>query len=217
MKILKTSLIAAALLLGSGCANLERSRDVFNPAVSGTTLAQQVCSMCHGVTGVSPSPNFPNLAGQTKEYLVAQLTEFRGHSRSDPAGFEYMWGISRKLTDPQIQQLADYFAAQAPARQPPAGDAALVETGRALFAQGAPDRAIPACSGCHGDRAQGLATFPRLAGQHGDYVRKQLVVFQRTDDRPDGSIMKVVAHNLRPDEVAGAALYVQGLTGAPTP
>ena len=217
MKIPKLLLIVVAALLGTGCANVERSRDVSNPAVAGATLARQACSMCHGVTGVSPSPNFPNLAAQSKDYTIAQLTEFRGHSRFDPAGFEYMWGISRALTDKQIQELAAYFASQAPAKPVPAADARLVEIGRTLFSQGAPERSVPACNSCHGDHAQGLATFPRLAGQHSDYVRKQLLVFQRTDERPDGGIMKVVAHNLRPDEIDGAALYVQGLTGMPAP
>ena len=82
------------------------------PNISGTTLAQQVCSNCHGVDGNSVSPNFPNLAAQQKDYMVAELDEFRKHSRVDPAGFEYMWGLSHHLTDKQIGELAAYFAAQ---------------------------------------------------------------------------------------------------------
>jgi hypothetical protein len=34
------------------------------------------------------------------------------------------------------------------------------------------------CAGCHGPRAQGMATFPRLAGQHAPYLLKQLLVIQ---------------------------------------
>ena len=102
MKILTWTLIGATAWLTVGCANPERSRDLGNPAIAGSVLAQQTCSMCHGVTGVATSPNFPNLAGQTEGYVVAQLTEFRSHSREDPAGFEYMWGIARRLTDAQI-------------------------------------------------------------------------------------------------------------------
>jgi len=217
MKILNAPLArlcaaaVAATALCAGCANPERSRDLGNPAVSGPVLARQACSLCHGVTGVAGSPNFPNLAAQTPQYLAAQLGEFRAHSRRDPAGFEYMWGISRRLTDAQIEGLAAYYAAQAPARQLPAGDAAQVEAGRVLFTQGAPERGIPACAGCHGDQGQGMATFPRLAGQHADYVVKQLRVFQRSDDRPDGAVMKVVSHNLTAQDVANAAAYVQGL------
>src|SRR5690349_13414424 len=94
------------VLLATACANTPRSRDTANPDVSGQTLAQQVCSNCHGVTGNSVSPNFPNLAAQQPAYLIAQLEGFRGQSRRDPAGFEYMWGLSRHLSDGQIRQLA---------------------------------------------------------------------------------------------------------------
>ena len=65
--------------------------------------------------------------------------------------------------------------------------------------------------GCHGDHAQGNATFPRLAGQHADYVVKQLMVFQRTDERPEGAVMKTVAHALHPEDMRDVAAYVQGL------
>ena len=53
-------LIACSLLVA--CANPERSRDLANPAIAAVTIAQQVCSDCHGVTGNAVSPNFPNLA-----------------------------------------------------------------------------------------------------------------------------------------------------------
>ena len=211
MKILTWTLIGATAWLTVGCANPQRSRDLGNPAIAASVLAQQACSMCHGVTGVATSPNFPNLAGQTEGYVVAQLTEFRSHSREDPAGFEYMWGIARRLTDAQIKDLAAYYARQAPAHQTPEGDTARIDAGRALFTSGAPTRGIPACSSCHGDHGQGLAAFPRLAGQHADYVVKQLRVFQRTEGRPDGPAMKAVAHGLTSDDMANAASYVQGM------
>jgi hypothetical protein len=89
--------------------------------------------MCHGVTGVATSPNFPNLAGQTEGYVVAQLIEFRSHSREDPAGFEYMRGIARRLTDAQIKDLAAYYARQTPAHQTPEGDPARIDAGRVLL------------------------------------------------------------------------------------
>jgi cytochrome c553 len=56
-----------------------------------------------------------------------------------------------------------------------------------------------------------MATFPRLAGQHADYLVKQLVVFQRTDERPEGSIMKTVAHEMTPQNVTDVAAYLQSL------
>ena len=202
---------AAAALLVLGCANLDRSRDLANPRVSATTLAQQVCSNCHGLTGNSVSPNFPNLAGQVEPYVVAQLKGFKSHYRHDPAGFEYMWGLSRSLSDEQIAGLAAYYAAQAPVAQAIEGDRSRHDAGRALFETGAADQGVPACVGCHGEQGRGNATFPRLAGQHADYLVKQLVVFQRTDERPEGSIMKTVAHALTPQNIDDVASYLQAL------
>jgi cytochrome c553 len=205
-------ILTAALALGSaGCANVERSRDLANPAVRPTTLAQQVCSNCHGLTGSSVSPNFPNLAGQVEAYFVAQLNGFRSHGRHDPAGFEYMWGLSRGLSDEQIKGLAAYYAGQRPQAQPIEGDTGRIDTGKRLFEAGVPDKGVPACSTCHGAAGMGNASFPRLAGQHADYLVKQLIVFQRTDERPEGSIMKTVAHELTQQNIRDLAGYLQAL------
>jgi cytochrome c553 len=213
MKPATLVLAAAAAVVSVGCANPERSRDVANPAVSASVMALQVCSNCHGVTGSSVSPNFPNLAGQTETYLVAQLNGFRSHGRRDPAGFEYMWGLSRSLTDEQIKGLAAYYASQSPETQKIEGDRSRIESGKTIFANGVADTGVPACSTCHGLEAKGNATFPRLAGQHADYVVKQLLVFQRTDERPEGVVMKVVAHKLSGQNIEDVAIYLQALPG----
>jgi len=210
--------VAIASLLAAGCANVDRSRDIGNPAIPATVLAAQVCANCHGLTGVTVSPNFPNLAAQTEPYLVAQLTAFKGHARRDPAGFEYMWGLSRSLSESQIQGLAAYFSGQAPARLPAGADAQRLAAGRAIFENGIAERSIPACSSCHGATGAGIGPFPRIASQHADYLVKQLVVFQRTEERteerPGGSIMKTVAHSLRPQDIADVAAYLQAMPGA---
>jgi cytochrome c553 len=211
MKSATLAFVAAAAALSVGCANPERSRDVANPAVSATTMAQQVCSNCHGITGSSVSPNFPNLAGQTEAYFVAQLNGFRSHGRRDPAGFEYMWGLSRSLTDEQINGLAAYYAGQSPTPQRIEGDRSRLEAGKTIFASGVTDKGVPACSTCHGAEGKGNTTFPRLAGQHADYLMKQLLIFQRTDERPEGGIMKTVAHELTAQDIQDVAAYLQAL------
>jgi cytochrome c553 len=88
---------------------------------------------------------------------------------------------------------------------------ALAQRGRDVFEHGVPGKAIPPCASCHGERGQGNAGFPRLAGQHADYVVKQLLVFQRTDERPEGAVMKTVAHLLTRDNMQAVAEYVQGI------
>jgi len=203
-------LLAVTLgILGAGCASIERSRDLANPSVPAKTIAQQVCSNCHGIDGRATNPNFPNLAAQQPTYFIAQLTAFRGHNRLDPAGFEYMWGLSRHLTDEQIKGLAVYFAAQASASPGPAMHPELVAEGRDVFEKGVTEKNIPACMTCHGPQGQGKEQFPRLAHQHADYLVKQMRVFQRTDERPEGSIMKTIAHDLTPRNMEAVAAYLQ--------
>lgn len=82
--------------------------------------------------------------------------------------------------------------------------------GAKAFEGGVPDKYIPPCSACHGPQAQGNEQFPRLANQHADCVVIQLRVFQRTDERPEGSIIKTIAHDLTVTNMEDGAAYVQG-------
>ncbi len=202
------SLGISVLATISACSSPERSRSLGDATVSGKTIAMQVCSNCHGAQGISTSPNFPNLAAQSEIYTKDQLKAFKSHGRSDPAGFEYMWGLSAHLTDEQINDLAAYYAAQ----KPPAGrsiDANLAKEGQSIFENGIASNNTPACSACHGTKGEGMQQFPRLAGQHGDYIVKQLIVFQRTDDRPEGPVMKTIAHGLTGKNIESVAAYLE--------
>lgn len=199
-----------ALLGVAGCANTERSRTLNNPDIPAKVTAQQVCSNCHGIDGNSTSPNFPKLAGQQEAYFIAQLKGFRSHGRYDPEGFEYMWGISRGLTDEQIKGLAAYFAQQTPAPNPPI-HSERISAGKEIFEKGVPSQNIPACMVCHGPQGQGNATFPRIADQHADYIIKQLQVFQRTEERPEGAVMKQITHSLTDENMQAVAAYLNSM------
>jgi len=201
--------IALPWLLLAGCANLDRSRNLAESRVPPEVTARQVCADCHGADGVSTSPNFPRLAGQPADYLVSQLKNFRSKNRSDPAGYEYMWGLTRHLSDAQIAGLAAYFSRQAPQANRAAA-LSLVPTGKQIFEQGIAAKQTPACQVCHGQNAEGVAIIPRLAQQHQDYLRKQLRVFSTTEQRPD-TPMKEVAHNLDEAEIEAVSAYLQGL------
>ena len=204
------SLILILVAAVAGCSSEERSRSLGDPDISAKTIALQVCSTCHGAHGISESPLFPNLAAQTEPYLIAQLKSFKGHSRSDSAGPKYMWGISTRLSDEQINGLATYFSSQRPA-QGKTRNPTLLKDGQAIFEQGIAASSTPACSSCHGAKGEGMQQFPRLAGQHADYTIKQLVVFQKTDDRPDGILMKSVAHGLTPADMKSVAAYLEAM------
>lgn len=202
-------LFAVAIAMVSACSSVERSRDLSDPGVSASTLAAQVCSNCHGLDGNSVSPAFPRLAGQQPGYIINQLSGFRAHQRLDPPGYQYMWGLSRHLSDEQIAGLADYYANQTAVRAPGLRlDAQQMATGKEIFDKGYPEANVPACSTCHGPTGKGMVTFPRLAYQHADYILKQLEIFQNTQSRP-GTPMESVAHPLTGPDKAAVAAYLQ--------
>lgn len=207
MKSIPQYTIMLMAMLVTACNTLDHSRSLANADVSPAVTAVQVCSNCHGVTGNPVSPNFPRLAAQQPDYMVAQLEQFRNHHRADPAGFEYMWGLSSHLTDAKIKGLAEYFSKQE-ALPGPGGDAALMAAGKAIYNKGVPEKDSPPCVVCHGPKAEGLATFPRLAYQQADYIVKQLHVFRETEGRPD-TPMKEVSHGLNDQQIQAVAAFLQ--------
>ncbi len=174
-------------------------------------MATQVCSACHGPRGNSTSPAFPRLAGQQKDYLVAQLTAFRDRSRGDPMAQAYMWGMASQLSDAMIGNLAEYFSSQKPTPGPKP-DPKLAAAGQQIFEQGLPKTDVPACITCHLKGAVGNQTIPRLADQHAEYVVKQLVSL-KSQVRADANAqpMHAVTAGLTFDQMLAVAAYVSGL------
>ncbi len=172
-------------------------------------VAITVCGTCHGVTGNSTQPKFPRLSAQKASYLVSQLKAFRGQARGDPDAIGYMWGMASQLDDARITALAAYYAAQRPADARAAADRAAFARGREIYEHGVASEGVPPCSACHGPDATGLQDFPRLAGQHAQYILKQLASFQSS--MRDVAIMHGVAQNLRLQEMEAVAAYLQAL------
>jgi cytochrome c553 len=66
------------------------------------------CAACHGEGGISPSPTWPSLAGQHRDYLEQAINGYRNKSRQDPI----MQGQVAALTDQDVKELAAYYATQ---------------------------------------------------------------------------------------------------------
>lgn len=66
------------------------------------------CAACHGPTGVSTQPIYPNLCGQKEQYLVIQLQAFKSGKRENPIMKPMVAGLS----DQDMQDLAAYFSSQ---------------------------------------------------------------------------------------------------------
>jgi cytochrome c553 len=169
-------------------------------------LAVGVCGTCHGAHGVSELPKYPRLAGQNANYLAAQLKAFRAQTRGDPDAIGYMWGMAATLEDSTVDALAQYYAAQK-AGGSRAGDRALVARGKAIYDKGVESVGVPACAACHGPDAHGMGDFPRLAGQHKQYVLKQLSSFQ--SNMRNVAVMHGVAQGLKHEEMSAVAAYLE--------
>jgi cytochrome c553 len=169
-------------------------------------VAVGTCGACHGATGVSEQPKYPRLAAQNANYLAAQLKAFRGQTRGDADAIGYMWGMAAQLDDGTIDALAQYYAAQA-AGGAHAGDPALVAKGREIYEKGVAAVGVPACAACHGPDAHGMGDFPRLAGQHAQYVLKQIASFQ--NNMRNVAVMHGVAQGLKGDEMRAVAAYLE--------
>ena len=191
------------LLIGSAYA----AAPVKPPAIVTTT-----CSACHGLTGVSMVPTFPNLAAQGAPYLVKQIRDFQNHTRADPLAQSIMWAMAATIPKNKIHEIANYYASQKGAPGAPE-NAKLVAAGRKIYMGGVATDHLPACMACHGATGLGLAPlFPRLAGQHMTYVIAQLQAFktkQRSNDPL--AIMRTIAAKLSTKQMDEVAAYVRTL------
>lgn len=68
------------------------------------------CVQCHGPGGIGVGPTFPALAGLPANYLRQQLMDWKQESR-DPGPLSLMGDIARRMSEAQIDAVADYFAA----------------------------------------------------------------------------------------------------------
>ena len=162
---------------------------------------QAMCSACHGPDGNSVSARAPILAGQQRAYIVTQLEALRDHSRHDDGARAFMWPMAAGLDDSMIQTLATHFSSLPPP-PPEAGGGTAVAAGKALYEAGP-------CSSCHGGTGQGMAPFPRLAGQHADYVIAQLVAY--ADGTRPNPVMGPMAKTLTPTQAQSVAAYLATL------
>ena len=152
------------------------------------------CAACHGAEGISSNPAWPNLAGQKRGYLAAQIKAFRDGRRNNPL----MNAAVRQLSDRQINRLAGFYA---DINVPKKDATELFEAGRQVRAY---------CISCHGK--QGISVneeWPNLAGQQKEYLRQQLLDYQ--SGRRTGLPMSVIAGELNESQIESVAQYYSQL------
>lgn len=150
------------------------------------------CTTCHGPKGNSSNAQAPNLAAQQSTYLVNQLKAFKAGGRTNVM----MNSMATGLSNEDINNLAAYFSSQKAAKTG-SPDPVLAKTGEAKAGM---------CLGCHGSTAQGNGQFPRLAGQHPEYIVQQLKAFKE-GSRKSGPMQAVIANLAETDFKVLAAYF----------
>jgi cytochrome c553 len=209
MTLIKTLLFVAATALSASVLAEEAAA---KPDIAAGQTTAAICGACHGATGMSVAPTFPNLAGQHYDYIVKQLTNFRVAPGATVAQREnaQMAGMAAGLTETQIHDVAAYFSSQ---KSVPgtARNKESAEFGRLIYRGGIPSKGVAACAGCHGPAGAGIpGQFPRLSGQWADYAEAQLVAF-RQGTRKNNAMMANVAARLSDTEIKAVSDYISGL------
>ncbi len=201
--------LVAALAATSAFANTPAAA----PASKGDpkaaeSIVNQVCAGCHAADGNSAIAANPKLAGLNAEYTYKQLTEFKSGVRKNAV----MSGMVASLSPQDMLNLAAYFSAQQ-AKPSTAKDKDLALAGQKIYRGGAQGSGVPACASCHGPQGKGVPVqFPRLAGQHGDYIYTQLNAFRVGERANDGAkMMQSIAAKMTDADMKAVAAYIEGL------
>ncbi|MEW6445163.1 MAG: c-type cytochrome [Pseudomonadota bacterium] len=67
------------------------------------------CQSCHGPSGEGAVTDTPALAGQTPEYFIKTMQEYKSGARASDV-YSRMRLIAKTLTDEEIVQMANYYA-----------------------------------------------------------------------------------------------------------
>ncbi len=158
------------------------------------------CAACHGVDGNSTNPQYPKLAGQTARYIYIQLKDFKEGRRMDPQ----MSPMVANLSKEDMWAIGAYFESQKQAPSTYKVEGAKVAEGRKI--------AVDAlCTMCHLGGFTGQNEIPRVAGQHYEYIVKQLKDFQDKNRTNDAGNMSSVMRGLSDEDIDKLAQYITNL------
>ena len=171
------------------------------------------CVGCHGIIGYQA--NFPEvykvpkIAGQSAQYIAAALNEYKKGERKHPT----MRAVAATLSAQDMTDIAAYFQAlgQDPnAKLPEKADKQPNDHVAPLLAKAS-------CVSCHGNNfASPIPGYPKIAGQHADYLFVALKAY-KTDNNPSvgraNPVMGAVAKQFSNAELKELASYVSSLAG----
>lgn len=175
------------------------------PDAAGGAEVYGLCSNCHKADGWGHEDGtFPAIAGQHRKVIIKQLADIRAGNRDAPTMYPF--------ADPQviggaqaIADVAEYISALPPNPTPGTGPGTGLDHGGKLYQEH--------CAMCHGADGAGNneAFFPRLAGQHFNYLKTQLTWIR--DGRRKNANWAMVAQlkGFDEEEIVHVADYISRL------
>jgi len=203
--------ISAALfgLMAAASFSVHAQDKAGDPAAGEKKVA--MCQGCHSIPGYQASfpevHKVPMISGQNAKYIVAALTEYRKGERKHPT----MRSIAAGLSEQDMADIAAFYAANAGNVQAPAEAPAPSPAVAELLKKGN-------CASCHGPNFTKPIDggYPKLAGQHPDYLFVALKAYQTKDNPRVGrgnAIMAAQAAPFSHAELKELAAYLASLPG----
>jgi cytochrome c553 len=172
-----------------------------SPATAQTAEQKaQLCSACHGESGVPQQKTTPVIWGQQLGYLYLELRDYKSGARKNDQMSAVVAGLERD----DMLALAQYFS-QKPwpvLGQPAAPQAVAAQALRATTAV--------VCTSCHQESYMGEGTQPRLAGQQKDYLAQTMLDF-RDGKRANNPGMSDLMKSISESDIAPIAEYLAGM------
>jgi len=214
MRSMLCRIVLPLFVLTCNTAQAQQSQASQKPdAERGKATATAVCAACHAADGNSTIAVNPKLAGQHYDYLLKQMKEFKAAddkpaARPNPV----MAGMVAGLSEEQMKDLAAYFAAQKQSENT-AKNKDTLELGKKLYRAGDQAKGLAACASCHGPAGSGMpAQYPRISGQHAEYIESQLKAFRDGGRANDpAKMMRMIALKMTDAEIKAVSDYIAGL------
>ena len=208
----KVLLSASILVVASVTALSAYAQEIKGDALAGSKK-NALCVGCHGIVGYHigfPEVHrVPKISGQGAKYISAALSAYKKGERKHPS----MKTVAASLTEQDIADLAAYYetSGSATVSVAPAEAAAGTVKAMELIAKGG-------CTACHGVNFSKPVdpSFPKIAGQHGDYLYVALKSYRVTDKPQIGRshpIMGGIAKQFSNADMKELANYIGSLPG----
>ena len=152
-------------------------------------------------------PKTPNWQVRYLDLLPDQLAKFKSGERENAI----MAAQVANLTEQDMRDIDAFYASQqAQLGAVPEDMVEMAELGQKIFRGGEPSMAISACMSCHGPNGDGIPIrFPRVSGQHVEYLEAQLLAYKTGARVSD--VMNPIAFRLSEAQIKALSIYMHGL------